>query len=172
MKNINRIRKRLISYYEDTFPKKCENCNKIYNNKEEMDQDLEEGQHNQLIEYDSPDEDLDDTLQEDSTKNKETVNEESVPNKVVANYATCKCGSTLFLLFKDRRDSSGVGKEQRHLFESVQQDLEKYGLSANDSAEFVRNLFRNMIEADYSLEELMKQVEILYTSASNRKKVS
>ena len=167
MKNINRIRKRLISYYEDTFPKKCENCNKIYNNKEEMDRDLEKDEHNQLIEYDSPDEDFNDVSEESNSNAKD-----STTKKVVANYVTCKCGSTLFLIFQDRRDPSGGGKELRQVFESVQQDLEKYGLSAADSSEVIRDLFRNMIEADYSLEELMKQVEILYTNASNRKNVS
>ncbi len=138
MSNEPRIRKDLVALYDDTFPKICEKCGKVYPNKRAIDEAFAGKKRNALIEYDYP-------VQEDNDPK----------NVVVANYVTCTCGSTLFILFKDRRDQSEAGKQRRLIFERLRSEFMGMGFTEGNSQFIVRSLFREMVEEGASLEHIL-----------------
>lgn len=141
MENRNRIKKKLVSLFKTTFPKKCNNCNRLYNDEASLMSAFDGLQENKLVEY------TDDDISDGATE-----------RKVVANYALCPCGSTLFALFADRRDDAGGYREA---FNEVVLQCVQGGYSEVKAQDRVRELFRNFMVDATSIEDILNAADAL-----------
>lgn len=83
------VKSKLRKHYSHIFPKKCNNCNRVYHTREEYLRDTER-------------------LQKTTTVFDEVGLQE---------YRNCFCGSTLIVWTSDRRDLSKYGVARRKLFD-------------------------------------------------------
>lgn len=142
-----RIRKQLVALYEDTFPKACGKCGKIFDSKESIDQAFKDHKSSCLIEY--------------TYNEPEPVKIIDKDEVVVANYVTCTCGSTLFILFQDRRDQTNQGKTQREAFEALSKEFVSLGFTESNASFLVRALFREMIQDGCALDDILQRARDL-----------
>ena len=92
---------------EASFPKKCSNCGKRYNNINEYINNTNAIRNN--------------------TGLKASWDEEE--NTIVELFRNCSCGSTIMEFFKDRRNSSRRGDNRRELFQTFLDVLTSKGIS-------------------------------------------
>jgi hypothetical protein len=97
---------------ESAFPKRCNNCGRMFESAEQFLRETRKIQGNRSGLKQS----LDDN-----------------DNLIVEVYRNCPCGSTLMDFFSDRRDFSRVGLERREKFGKLMGQLLTYGWS-HDSA--------------------------------------
>ena len=121
------IEKKLTALYDQKFPKKCNNCGRIY---ETMDQYAQE------------------TLR---LRGKDTLFNASG----VQMYRNCVCSSTLLVWTKeDRRDTSEFGNLRRQLFDTCLAKLKELSdEDENSLKEKLRIVFRQVIQASETSSE-------------------
>lgn len=108
--------------YAKKFPKKCNTCEKIFNNREEY------------------------------IKGTQKVSTPTSPggsvlnNQGVLEFRNCKCGSTLLILLGNRRDESEFGVKRRQIFSECVEKIVSEKIADEERAQvIVRELFRYFI---------------------------
>jgi uncharacterized protein YozE (UPF0346 family) len=121
------LTQRLYELYSDVFPKKCNNCGKLYNSRSEYIKDTYNFSLNSTL-YDEIG---------------------------VQEYRNCKCGSTLLIITDDRRDMSSFGKVRRELFRICVNKIEKItGKDKSIIEPVVRNIFRRVLDEKLGKNEI------------------
>ncbi len=111
------VQKKLERHYAHVFPKKCNNCGKIYETREEYLRDTERLARTTTI-FDVI------GLQE---------------------YRNCACGSTLIVWTQDRRDNTEYGVARRRLFDECLVKMQKIsGESEEEIREKLRKIFSSL----------------------------
>ena len=112
---------KLKKHYAQAFPKKCNNCGKLYNN-------------------------IDDFLRATlSMEDLSTIFDEGG----LQEYRNCVCGSTLLLLTDDRRDKSEAGAQKRKLFhDSLLKLCKSSDFSKEDLRLWLRAVFSKLEKKD------------------------
>ncbi|MFK7824082.1 MAG: hypothetical protein AB8G05_07995 [Oligoflexales bacterium] len=98
------VKKKLANHYDDIFPKKCNNCKKIYTSIEEYNKETK------------------------SLKRKTTIFDAIG----LQEYRNCICGSTLIVWTKERRDVTEYGVARRKLFDECLEKISRIS-SANEA---------------------------------------
>ena len=83
------VKKKLANHYADIFPKKCNNCKKVYNS-------------------------IDEYNRETRTLKRKTTVFDAIG---LQEYRNCVCGSTLIVWTQERRDITEYGVARRKLFD-------------------------------------------------------
>ena len=109
------VKKKLAGHYKNIFPKKCNTCNKVYNDIKEYKKETE------------------------ALNLKSTVYDEIG----LQEYRNCVCGSTLIVWTKDeRRDVTSYGQARRALFDECLKKLIQ--LSPDKDPKEVEDSLRNV----------------------------
>lgn len=95
------VKKKLEKHYADIFPKKCNNCKRVYQTLEEYNRETKTLRRNTTV-FDSI------GLQE---------------------YRNCICGSTLIVWTQERRDITEYGLARRKLFDECFDKIKKMALA-------------------------------------------
>jgi len=121
------IGNRLIDMYSKKFPKKCNNCGRIYQTR------------NDYLKATFP------------LRGKGTIYEALG----VQEYRNCVCGSTLLIITDDRRDNTKFGQARRDLFDQCVKKLtEISSRDEKDIRDAVRKVFRLIINKSQVVESL------------------
>jgi hypothetical protein len=111
------ISSRLNKLYHEKFPKKCMSCGKVYNSREDFFKDTEA------------------LVKQGTTFVLEKVQE----------YRNCSCGSTLMVMFQDRRDKTEFGDQRRELFNICVEKLKEISNNEKLIMYTVRQIFKQII---------------------------
>lgn len=106
---------------DDAFPKKCQNCSRIYETPDDFFQETA-------------------NVREDETGLRQAL-EEGASVHVEA-YRNCACGSTLMDCFTDRRDVSSAGQERRENFGRLLTFLTESGIDQKTAREELLKVVR------------------------------
>lgn len=131
MKNmIPELYRELRTLNAQTFPKQCACC----------------GQH-----YETLEEFIAKTKPVNETSGLAKFDEGEEPG--VGMFRNCDCGSTLFIVCADRRDTSPTGMKRRELFDKIVHVLTDAGIDGTYAREQVRKAMRGEKELTAILEE-------------------
>lgn len=120
---LDNMEEKMAYLYAAKFPKKCNTCDTIYNNREEYINGT-----NQVTTPTSPGGSV-------------------LNNQGVLEFRNCKCGSTLLILIGNRRDESEFGNQRRAIFKECVDKIVSMGIVDNEKAQnIVRELFRYFIK--------------------------
>jgi hypothetical protein len=102
----------LNSLFEDSFPKKCSMCGKVYHTSEQF-----------FAETEAP-----------AVSNKSLKSSEEEDGEIIVEaFRNCSCGSTLMDVFNNRRDTSEKGLKRREKFDQVLSKLVSKGLDRDQA---------------------------------------
>jgi hypothetical protein len=105
--------KKLQSLSNDSFPKMCGGCGKIYENVEEY-----------IAQTESENAPID--------PGESSTGEEK---PIVTLFRNCTCGTTLMDVYNDRRDVSRAGRRRREKFGELLENVIEFGLPCNAARE-------------------------------------
>ncbi|GLQ31768.1 oxidoreductase [Litoribrevibacter albus] len=110
----------LSSFFDDSFPKKCSVCGKVYHSSQQF-----------FAETSPP-----------AVSNKSLKSSEEDGEVVVEAFRNCQCGSTLMDVFSNRRDTSEKGMLRRKKFEQVLHMLTEQGLEPGQAKQKLQQFLR------------------------------
>jgi hypothetical protein len=115
----------LQSLVDSTFPKKCNNCGKIYKTKHDFlsetipVKDISLEDKSGLFEFESGD-----------------------VNTTIGVFRNCKCGTTLMADFQDRRENSALGQSRRNKFKKLMDALVEHGVESGVARREILGILR------------------------------
>ena len=98
------VKKKLASHYDDIFPKKCNNCKRVYHSIEQY-------------------------KRETKTLKRKTTIFDAIG---LQEYRNCVCGSTLIVWTQERRDVTDYGVARRKLFDECLEKILKISSAEED----------------------------------------
>ena len=110
----------LNALFQQSFPKKCTHCGKIYHSEQQFFAETEAPGARSLKSY----------TEEDGTN-------------IVEAFRNCSCGSTLMDEFADRRDTSDKGLRRRKRFDEIVEQLVAKGLERDKVVSELKQFIRH-----------------------------